>query len=163
MPKISATHDNFDTIENSAETKASEVASTTREEARAILTAFPDILARDKASNLDVEDKSEGKNNVDNFADNFAAFKHEYVQAAVEEAMDEFCADMRKQLWHMHYDMIKAFQQQQLELKNSLREYAVNETLVEEVERLRAENAELKRTPFIVATSQNKSNPTETI
>ena len=71
--------------------------------------------------------------------------------------MDEFCADMRKQLWHMHYDMIKAFQQQQLELKSSLKEYAVNEALVEEVERLRAENAALKRTPFIVA-SQNFSD-----
>ena len=143
-----------DTLEDVSE--ASKAHSTTGDEARALLTAFPQILssAGEKIVPLSNE-VFVPKKYCEKQNDAFQTFKQEFVQAAVEEAMDEFCSDMRKQLWHMHYDMIKAFQQQQMELKQNLKEYAVNEALVEEVERLRAENAELKRTPFVMSSQPN--------
>ena len=63
--------------------------------------------------------------------------------------MDEFCSDMRKQLWHWHYDMIKAFQLQNQEMKQLMRQNNLNESLLEEVQKLRIENAQLKSTPFV--------------
>ena len=68
--------------------------------------------------------------------------------------MDEFCSDMRKQLWHWHYDMIKAFQLQNQEMRGLLRQNNLNESLLEEVQKLRMENAELKSTPFVAKFSQ---------
>ncbi len=81
--------------------------------------------------------------------DKVDAFKHEFVQAAVQEAMDEFCDDMRKQLWHIQYDMIRNFQKQKEEIQLLMRNYAVNEQLLAEVQHLREENQRLKATPFV--------------
>ena len=146
-----------DTLEDAVTEVSNNHQSTTEEEARALLTAFPEILS--SAGEKNETKECTGPPPSKEYSDNaFQAFKQEYVQAAVEEAMDEFCTDMRKQLWHMHYDMIKAFQKQQLELQQSLREYAVNEALVEEVERLRAENAQLKKTPFVIASQTHVDN-----
>ena len=59
MPKLSATNENIDTDETSVESKACEVVSTTRkDEARAILTAFPDILTREQVSKKEVTSKA---------------------------------------------------------------------------------------------------------
>ena len=141
-----------DTFEDVSD--GSKAHSTTGDEARALLTAFPQILSSTDEKLVPLSNEvSVPPKNCENNA--FQTFKQEFVQAAVEEAMDEFCSDMRKQLWHMHYDMIKAFQQQQMELKQNLKEYAVNEALVKEVEQLRAENAELKKTPFVMSSQTN--------
>ena len=45
----------------------------------------------------------------------------------------------------VQYDVVRSFQEQREELRGLLREYAVNETLAQEVERLRAENERLRR------------------
>ena len=147
-----------DALEDAVTEVSNNHQSTTEEEARALLTAFPEILSSAAGEKIETKECT-GPPPSKEYSDNaFQAFKQEYVQAAVEEAMDEFCTDMRKQLWHMHYDMIKAFQKQQLELQQSLREYAVNEALVEEVERLRAENAQLKKSPFVIASQTHADN-----
>ena len=81
------------------------------------MTAFPQALENSSTSNETGNGGAEAVSSANQVCktqktreiDNF---KHDYVQAAVEEAMDEFCFDMRKQLWHWHYDMIKAFQLQ---------------------------------------------------
>ncbi len=45
----------------------------------------------------------------------------------------------------MQYDMVRSFQTQREELQEMMRDYAVNEGLVAEVERLRRENQELRK------------------
>ena len=113
-----------------------------------VLTAFPQALSpKGSCSNssikaLPISHQNEEKEEVE-------VFKQKYVQAAVEECMDDFCCDMRKHLWHIHYDILKSFQTQKAEIENVLRRYAINETLLEEMKRLREENEKLKSTPFV--------------
>ena len=81
------------------------------------MTAFPQALDNSSTSTATCNDGAEAISNTKSVSkprksSEIDDFKHDYVQAAVEEAMDEFCSDMRKQLWHWHYDMIKAFQLQ---------------------------------------------------
>ena len=44
---------------------------------------------------------------------NMSAYHREFLQNCVEEAMDDFCSDLRRQMWHLHYDMVRSFQLQQ--------------------------------------------------
>ena len=44
---------------------------------------------------------------------NMAAYHREFLQNCVEDAMDDFCSDLRRQMWHLHYDMVRSFQLQQ--------------------------------------------------
>ena len=125
---------------------------------RAILTAFPQAMSSVESSPV-VSQATVAKR--EKACSDFDAFQREYVQAAVEEAMDEFCSDMRKQMWHFHYDMLMAFQRQQKEVQALLKDYAVNESLVEEVGRLREENARLKNTPFVAHFNENSPKNTE--
>ena len=127
------------------------------------MTAFPQALDNSSTSTPTCNDGAEAISNTKSVSkprksSEIDDFKHDYVQAAVEEAMDEFCSDMRKQLWHWHYDMIKAFQLQNQEMRGLLRQNNLNESLLEEVQKLRMENAELKSTPFVAKFSQN-TNP----
>jgi len=138
------------------------------EEVRAILTAFPTALDKSTTSNTTcnrvVETNSTPKPTSKirkSSSSEIDAFKHEYVQAAVEEAMDEFCSDMRKQLWHWHYDMIKAFQLQNQEMTALLRQNNLNESLLEEVQKLRMENAQLKSMPFVANFNQDSNEKNE--
>jgi hypothetical protein len=73
------------------------------------------------------------------------SFQQEYLKNCVEESMDDFCSDMRKQMWHLHYDMVRSFQLQQEGMGEMLKMYAVNDDLASEVERLRKENEELRK------------------
>ena len=123
------------------------------------MTAFPQALDNSSTSTPTCNDGAEAISNTKSVSkprksSEIDDFKHDYVQAAVEEAMDEFCSDMRKQLWHWHYDMIKAFQLQNQEMRGLLRQNNLNESLLEEVQKLRMENAELKSTPFVAKFSQ---------
>ena len=129
------------------EEETSEVSTNvSTDEVRNILTAFPQAL---ESASKSLKSETVPKPKKLSSSSEFDQFRQEFVQAAVEEAMDEFCADMRKQMWHWHYDMIKAFQQQSREIKVLMKENNDNEALVEEVRRLRAENEQLKSTPFL--------------
>ena len=44
---------------------------------------------------------------------NMSAYHREFLQNCVEEAMDDFCSDLRRQMWHLHYDMVRSFHLQQ--------------------------------------------------
>ena len=44
---------------------------------------------------------------------NMSAYHREFLQNCVEDAMDDFCSDLRRQMWHLHYDMVRSFQLQQ--------------------------------------------------
>ena len=125
------------------------------ENIRAILTAFPQALESPAAMTQSNSGKAaqpqEKEAKKDAF---FDGFKREFVQAVVEEAMDEYATDMRKQMWHLHLDMIKYFIQQEDRMKKMLQENNINQGLLEEVKRLRLENEKLKNTPFVLANSQ---------
>ena len=120
-------------------------------EIKAVMTAFPQALLESKAMEI-AEDaidsqtpssKSQGQDLPQK--QNLTDFQQDFLRGCVEEAMDDFCSDMRKQLWHIQYDSIRAFQRQKEEIKHMLRQHVLNENLVLENERLRMENAELKK------------------
>lgn len=133
------------------------VAQDTSNHVKAILTAFPNALEGETSEETGAKTQVRSQV-VSSTSTNVERFQQEYVQAAVEEAMDEFCSDMRKQMWHWHYDMIKAFQQQNQEIRAMLRECNVNEALLEEVQRLRLENASLKQTPFVANFTEKENS-----
>lgn len=132
------------TFEKEAEKK--KPAETSVTDIKAILTAFPQVL--ESSVKRKVEEKV-NKEHSSNSGHKVGQFQQEFVQATVQEAMDEFCSDMRKQLWHIQYDMIRSFHRQKAEMAAMMKDYAVNEELVKEVEMLREENERLKSTPFV--------------
>ncbi len=76
---------------------------------------------------------------------NLSTFQRQYLSSCVEDAMEEHCHEMRMFMYKVEYDMVRGFQLQREELQHLLREYAVNEGLVAEVQRLRRENQELRK------------------
>jgi hypothetical protein len=39
--------------------------------------------------------------------DTVGNFRDEYFRGIVSDGMDEFCSSMRRQLWHIQYDIIR--------------------------------------------------------
>ena len=77
-----------DTLEDAVTEVSNNHQSTTEEEARALLTAFPEILSSAAGEKIETKECT-GPPPSKEYSDNaFQAFKQEYVQAAVEEAMD---------------------------------------------------------------------------
>ena len=71
-------------------------------------SAPPDVLdaAAAVASSRNLNSAAAGNSNM-------AAYHREFLQNCVEDAMDDFCSDLRRQMWHLHYDMVRSFQLQQ--------------------------------------------------
>ena len=99
----------------STQSEDSEVllASSSSQNVKAILTAFPNAFASQPTEQLqqnvqeeEIEapvehnsiQKSTEKGEIEDFI-------KKYVQSSVEEAMDEFCFDMRKFLWYANFDL----------------------------------------------------------
>ena len=122
---------------------------------RSVLTAFPRVLQSRASDAVDMSilnsEKSEAGNQDFALAQNpqsskkLTAFQQEYLSNCVEDAMDDFASELRQQMYCMQYDMIRSFQNQKEEIKELLRNYAVNEQLVKENERLKQENEELRK------------------
>ena len=118
-------------------------------ELKAVMTAFPQALLESKA--MDIAEDALDAGTVPPAAGSSSRgghltdFQQDFLRNCVEEAMDDFTSDMRKQLWHIQYDSIRAFQRQKDEIQNMLKHYVVNENLVLENERLRRENEELRK------------------
>ena len=73
-------------------------------------------------------------------------FERSYMKSVVTECMDEFASEVRKQLWHMEWDLTKNFQL--LKQENELKQEGFNkiyESIRLENEKLTHENEELKR------------------
>lgn len=119
---------------------------------KAILTAFPRALMdtkkylHDSADEVVQKSSQIAENRIDKQAGHEIdpAFQHKFMRSCVEEAMDEFCSEMRQQMWHMQYDTIRAFQLQKEEMQKLLQSYAVNEALLQENQRLKQENEVLR-------------------
>ena len=88
---------------------------------RAIMTAFPAAVLESAEKmavatappDADVLDAAPFAPNPAGNA-NMSAYHREFLQNCVEEAMDDFCSDLRRQMWHLHYDMVRSFQLQQV-------------------------------------------------
>ena len=78
---------------------------------RAIMTAFPTAVL-ESAEKMAVAAAPFAPNPAGNA--NMSAYHREFLQNCVEEAMDDFCSDLRRQMWHLHYDMVRSFQLQQV-------------------------------------------------
>lgn len=119
-------------------------------EIRAMMMAFPGALSAEKV-NLPLQDVESEKVKSGVVASvekklkgQGQPFQEEYLRNCVEDAMDDFCTDVRKQMWHLQYDMIRAFQTQRDEISGLLSQYAINDALAAENDRLKRENDELR-------------------
>ena len=70
--------------------------------------APPDVL---DASAAAATSSARNRNPAGN--SNMSVYHREFLQNCVEEAMDDFCSDLRRQMWHLHYDMVRSFHLQQ--------------------------------------------------
>ena len=92
------------------------------------------------------------------------AFQTEFVRNLIEDALDDFREEVRRDVMNLHLEMIKQFQLQQvkfclfvcqlswylfmslqMEIRSLLQQYSRNEALEEEVMRLREENKRLQK------------------
>ena len=137
------------TTEKPKETSNDEV-SQKKSDIQYIMNAFPQVLMETRASDnvdsqvLNQETVVQNNNNTTSGTSNLTTFQQEYLKSCVEDAMDDFCTDMRQMLWHMQYDTIRLFQNQRQEMDELLRHYAINDVLRAENERLKKENEELR-------------------
>lgn len=72
-------------------------------------------------------------------------FHTEFIRNVVEDALEEFRDQMHREHVHLQMEMVRQFQIQLNEVRSLLQEYSVNRDLVAEVQRLRDENAMLKK------------------
>ena len=82
----------------------------------------------------------------DNHVEEAKQFERSYLKSVVTESMDEFASEVRKQLWHMEWDLTKNFQL--LKQENEQKQEGFNkiyESMMLENEKLRHENEQLKK------------------
>ena len=130
---------------------------------KAMMIAFPDALmsapaglrAREsvKNSRLQQNDKQladlpeEVLDTSQHVTGNIQQFQRNYLKSIVTECMDEFTSEVRKQLWHIEFDLTRNFEA--LKEENNTRLELFNrmyEDVTLENQRLRDENEALKRT-----------------
>ena len=73
-----------------------------------------------------------------------AGLQAQLVRSVVEECLLDFKLSLHRDVQSMHVDLIRQFEIQKKEMQTALEKLSVNSALVEEVERLRAENASLR-------------------
>ena len=96
------------------------------------------ILIADKPQeNISTAQQSEGK---------IQQFERNYLKSVVTECMDDFTSEVRKQLWHIEWDITKNFQL--LKEENDLKQARFNkmyEDMMLDNQRLKEENETLKK------------------
>ncbi|XP_076314954.1 protein NEDD1-like [Tachypleus tridentatus] len=71
-------------------------------------------------------------------------FQAECVYRAVKDAVEEFRDSVHKDLLNLHMEIVQLLNEQMTDIHSLVRQYSVNEQLVDELERLQEENKELK-------------------
>jgi len=74
-----------------------------------------------------------------------ANFQRGYISNVVSDAMEEWCTGLERRLWAMQYSLLRQLDQHQAETRQLVAQTGGLDDLRTEVERLRLENAELKK------------------
>ncbi|CAH1784793.1 unnamed protein product, partial [Owenia fusiformis] len=72
-------------------------------------------------------------------------FQTQFIRNMIEDALDDFKDQIHKDISRLQMEMLRQFQIQQQELLHIVQDHSVNEELVAEIERLKAENNLLKK------------------
>lgn len=67
-----------------------------------------------------------------------------FIQNMIHETLDEFRTACHKDIINLQVEMIRQFYIQLTEIHGLIEKYSVNESLVEEIEKLREENRQLR-------------------
>jgi hypothetical protein len=73
-----------------------------------------------------------------------AAFQAEFVKNLVSSSLEEFRYAIHRDIHNMHLELLRQFQIQRNELEASVTSLSLNESLVDEIARLRHENSQLR-------------------
>ncbi|KAI0240492.1 Protein NEDD1 [Lamellibrachia satsuma] len=73
------------------------------------------------------------------------SFPTQFVKNIIEDALDDFREQIRRDILDVHTSMLKQFLLQQTEINSMLQQYSLNTELLEEINRLREENSRLKK------------------
>lgn len=79
-------------------------------------------------------------------ATGFQQFQIEFMKNLIDDALDEFRINFHRDIVNLQVEMLRQFQIQQNEMKALVQQYSLNDTLVEENQRLREEIKRLKAT-----------------
>ncbi len=115
-------------------------------ELKHVITAFPNaFLGSNDINNVAAEPRSTPAEPSSEHLKHLTSYQREFLLNCVQEAMEEHCTEMRAFMWRMQWDMARSFQEQRQEMDELLKEYAVNQQLANEVQRLTKENEELRK------------------
>ena len=73
-------------------------------------------------------------------------FPMEFIQNLIDEAVEDFQISVHREVVDFHVEFIRQMEIQRLQMQQMMDYYSINEELVMEVQRLREENAHLKKT-----------------
>ena len=119
---------------------------------RAMMTAFPEALnptpfqTSFRSNYLKVPPQNDPELKNGEGTDRSQKYQQEYLKSVVTECMHDFTTEVRKQLWHIEWDMTKNFQR--LREENDRQQEGFNriyENMMSENQRLREENENLKK------------------
>jgi len=74
-----------------------------------------------------------------------ANFQRGYISNVVSDAMEEWCTGLERRLWAMQYSLLRQLDQHQAETRQLVAQTGGLDDLRTEVDRLRLENAELRK------------------
>lgn len=89
--------------------------------------------------------KHRSRSRFESGANPTSSFQMDMVRSMIDEALEDFRDQTRRDVLNLHMDILKQFQIQQAEIRTLLQQYSVNEELMTEIERLREENEKLKK------------------
>ena len=119
---------------------------------RAMMTAFPEALnptpfkTSFRSNYVKEPPQNDAEIKSGEGIDRSQKYQQEYLKSVVTECMHDFTTEVRKQLWHIEWDMTKNFQR--LREENDRQQEGFNriyENMMSENQRLREENENLKK------------------
>ena len=119
---------------------------------KAMMIAFPEALDntpfKTSIRNSYSKEHPQNDTNIKSAEDGEKAhkFQQDYLKSVVTECMHDFTSEVRKQLWHIEWDMTKNFQRLKEENDQQQEGFSkMYENMMLENQRLREENEALKR------------------
>ena len=139
-------------LQEHTDSESSNTEKTGTSDIKAMMIAFPEALndapfKTSFRSNCGKEfQQNDPASNVGEGVDKSQKYQQDYLKSVVKECMHDFTSEVRKQLWHIEWDMTKNFQR--LKEENDQKQEGFNriyENMMLENQRLRDENEMLKK------------------